>query len=78
MPILNVDLMYSYSKEQKKKLIHDLTASTHELLKIPAEKIIVVLNEYKPDEWGRAGITPEDTRFETLSRKTDMEWEDGK
>lgn len=73
MPILNVDLMYSYSEEQKKSLIHDLTVSTHELLKIPAEKIVVILNDHKACEWGRAGVTPEDADFEHLSRRNKIE-----
>lgn len=72
MPILNVDIMNNCSGEQKKRLIHDLTKATHDLLNIPAEKIVVILNEHEKNTWGRAGVTPEDSDFENLSRRKDM------
>lgn len=72
MPILNVDIMNNCSGEQKKRLIYDLTKATHDLLNIPAEKIVVILNEHEKNAWGRAGVTPEDSDFENLSRRKDM------
>ena len=61
MPILNVDIATTCSDEQKKRLIHDLTKTTHDLLNIPAEKIVVVL------------VSLEDSDFENLSRRKDMD-----
>jgi len=73
MPILNVDLLYDYSEEKKKKLIQNLTKTTHDLLHTPAEKIIVVVNEHKKSDWGRAGITPEHENFDSLSRRKELD-----
>lgn len=73
MPILNVDIANTCSAEQKKRLIHDLTKTTHDLLNIPAEKILVILNEHEKNAWGRAGVSSEDLDFENLSRRKDMD-----
>lgn len=72
MPVIKVDLMSECTKEQKEKLIFDLTKGTHNLLNIPPEKISVVINELKDDSWGRGGYTRNHTDFADLSRKHSM------
>lgn len=69
MPILNVDILTKCSLDQKKQLIEKLTKSTHDLLNIPAEKIVVIAKEYASTDWGRAGIVANDEDFEDLSRR---------
>lgn len=69
MPILNVDVLSKCDVNQKNKLIEDLIKSTHVLLGIPAEKIVVVINEPSIQNWGRAGVVAEHQEFASLSRR---------
>ncbi|OJG74926.1 4-oxalocrotonate tautomerase family enzyme [Enterococcus quebecensis] len=64
------------SKDEKKKLIFELTKRTHDLLGIPAEKISVVLHDVISEDWGRAGYLSTHVDFEKVSRKLEMEKEE--
>jgi len=73
MPVINVSLSKSVTKEQKEKLIFDLTNRTFRLLGIPPEKITVVINELSVDDVGRGGYTKNHPDFNVLSRKLSMD-----
>ncbi|OJG43042.1 4-oxalocrotonate tautomerase family enzyme [Enterococcus gilvus] len=64
--------MSKSTKEQKEKLIFDLTKKTYDLLNIPPEKISVVIQEVGNESWGRGGFTRNHPDFDTLSRKHQM------
>ncbi len=72
MPVIKVELMRPCTKEQKKKLIYDLTKHTHDLLGVPSEKISVVIDVLDDDSWGRGGYTVSQADFDELSRNHKM------
>lgn len=69
MPVINVSLTKPVTKEQKEKLILDLTKRTFDLLQIPPEKISVVIEELSVENYGRGGYTENHSNFGELSRK---------
>lgn len=72
MPVINVTVSKLITREQKEKLIFDLTSRTYESLNIPPEKISVVINELPIDNIGRGGYTENHPYFDEVSRKLSM------
>lgn len=72
MPVINVSLSKPITKEQKEKLIFNLTNRTFSLLSIPPEKISVVIDQLPMENVGRGGYTENHPNFHELSRKLSM------
>lgn len=72
MPVINVSLSKQATKEQKEKLIYDLTKRTYNLLNIPPEKISIVIEEKSVENFGRGGYTENHPEFAELSRKLEF------
>ena len=58
MPIIRLDAVHP-TKEQKEKLIADLTRVAAQDLGVAPEYFYVVINEHDLDDWGVGGITLE-------------------
>ncbi|QUM86707.1 MULTISPECIES: tautomerase family protein [unclassified Moritella] len=69
MPIINVTTWKSDDKEMKKKLLQELTKTTHEVTGAPLDKITVYIQEIERSEWAEAGVTGDDTNFPIESRR---------
>lgn len=63
MPIIELTLG-KVSKEQKKALIHSLTATAVEVTQIPQEAFTVLLHELEDDAIGVAGVSLEQLKAE--------------
>ena len=58
MPIIRLDAVHP-TKEQKEKLIADLTRVAAQDLGVDEKFFYVVINEHDLDDWGVGGITLE-------------------
>ncbi len=56
MPIVNVQLLAGRDAETKKELLAAVTAAVTATLKVPPEKVRVILQEIPPENWAVAGI----------------------
>jgi 4-oxalocrotonate tautomerase len=61
MPILNVTMLTGRNREQKRRLIAELTTVMVEVAGARREEIAVVLHEVAPDHWGRGGVPLSET-----------------
>jgi 4-oxalocrotonate tautomerase len=61
MPILSVTMLTGRNREQKRRLIAELTTVMVEVAGARREEIAVVLQEVPPDHWGRGGVPLSET-----------------
>jgi 4-oxalocrotonate tautomerase len=57
MPIVNIQLLQGREPQLKESLIHAVTATIVEVLKVKPETVRVILLEYPPEHWGIAGVS---------------------
>lgn len=62
MPYVNVQITEGASREQKKKLVQDITASLTKTLNKHPEHIHIVIQEIAESDWGFAGMLTDDYR----------------
>jgi len=62
MPIINVNLLEGRSVEAKRKFAAELTKVTCECFDIPAERVRVILNDMKPENFAVAGVLAADKK----------------
>ena len=55
MPVITIDLAVMESREKKAELIKALTEAASSTTKIPADKFIVLINEFERDNIGVGG-----------------------
>lgn len=55
MPLVNIDLIEGRTNEQKKELISEIS-KCFEKIGIPKDKVHVILNEVKKENWGFNGV----------------------
>ena len=55
MPFIKIDMWEGRSKEEKGKLIRNVTKTVSETLSIPIEHIHMVIKESPKDNWGLNG-----------------------
>lgn len=55
MPFVSVKMYKGRTKEQKDKLVKEMTKDMVEILKIPKEAITIVYEEYDKENWSIAG-----------------------
>jgi len=60
MPYVNVQITKGTSREQKKSLVEDITASLVRNLGKEPEHIHIVLQEIAEEDWGYAGMLTDD------------------
>lgn len=73
MPIINVTTWASDNTEMKKKLIMELTRTTHEVTGAPLDKITVFIKEIPKSDWGEAGVLGNDSNFAIDSRRREYD-----
>lgn len=55
MPIIEVHMLSGRSVETRAELIANLTRATCETLHCPAENVRIILQEMRPENFGKAG-----------------------
>jgi 4-oxalocrotonate tautomerase len=56
VPLVNVMMLHGRSREQKRRLIADLTSVMVEVAGVRHEQVEVVLQEVTGENWGRGGV----------------------
>lgn len=62
MPYINVQITQGASREQKAKIVKDMTDSLVNVLGKKPEHIHIVIQEIKEEDWGYAGMLTDDWR----------------
>ncbi len=62
MPYLNLQITKGATREQKKKLVEEFTASLVQHLGKKPEHIHIVIDEIDDENWGYAGMLTDDFR----------------
>ncbi len=60
MPYVNVQVIKGASREQKKKIVEEMTKTLVTVLGKKAEHIHIVLQEIEADDWGFSGMLTSD------------------
>jgi 4-oxalocrotonate tautomerase len=55
MPVVRIEMWAGRSREQKRKMIKEVTEAITSSLGIPKDQVTVILNEIPKDNWGLAG-----------------------
>ncbi len=71
MPLITLNTWPTMTKVQKKELIYKITELTTQELQIVPDKIQVLIQELKKENWGKAGSAASDPNFARDSRVTD-------
>ncbi|MDP5211007.1 tautomerase family protein [Microbulbifer sp. 2205BS26-8] len=69
MPIIKLTTWKSENIEKKQSLLKKLTHTLHEETGVPLDKISVYMEEVEPSLWADAGVTGDDTEFQSKSRR---------
>jgi len=67
MPIALIKIIEGRSPEKKRRLIESVSRAMAESLEIPIDGVRVLVEEYSPDLWGRAGRPVADIRKDETS-----------
>jgi 4-oxalocrotonate tautomerase len=62
MPYVNIQITTGATRDQKKKLVSDVTTSLVETLGKKPEHIHIVIQEIDDENWGFAGMLTDDYR----------------
>jgi 4-oxalocrotonate tautomerase len=62
MPYINLQITKGATREQKKQIVHDFTASLVNHLGKKPEHIHIVIEEIEDENWGYAGMLTDDYR----------------
>ena len=57
MPIANIHLLQGREPQLKESLIHAVTATIVDVLKVNPETVRVIIQEFPPEHWGIAGVS---------------------
>ncbi|MCX6695351.1 MAG: 4-oxalocrotonate tautomerase [Candidatus Altiarchaeota archaeon] len=55
MPVVRIEMWAGRSKEQKKKLIEDVTKAVCDCIGCPPEAVHIVINDIPKENWGAGG-----------------------
>ena len=55
MPVITVGILRQ-TKEKKKEIIEKLTKTLVEITNVPAQAVVVLINEYDTDSCGTGGV----------------------
>jgi 4-oxalocrotonate tautomerase len=64
MPVVFVHMLKGRSKDQKSRLVHEVTRAMVEIAGADPSNVHVVIEETESDNWGRAGVLLADDRSE--------------
>lgn len=60
MPIITVKMLEGRTDDQKRELVEKVTEAVTSTTQAPAERVSVVIEEMKPQNFGLAGVRPSD------------------
>ncbi|MDX2080959.1 MAG: 4-oxalocrotonate tautomerase family protein [Terrimicrobiaceae bacterium] len=69
MPYINVQITKGATREQKKRIVEDFTASLVNHLGKKPEHIHIVIAEVEEENWGYAGLLTDDYRKKTAENR---------
>jgi 4-oxalocrotonate tautomerase len=55
MPVVKIDMLAGRTKEQKKKLIADVTAAVCGALSCKPDAVTIIITDVDKENWGAAG-----------------------
>ncbi|SYX84242.1 tautomerase family protein [Paenibacillus alvei] len=68
MAIITIDIWNTFDHDTKDKWVNQLTQVTSTLTHAPIDKVLIVIREMIPGNWGQSGVTGADKDFLTKSR----------
>jgi 4-oxalocrotonate tautomerase len=68
MSIITIDIWNTFNQETKNRWVARLTELTSQLTHAPSDKVLIVIREMIPGNWGQSGVTGADSDFLTKSR----------
>ncbi|SDO62198.1 2-hydroxymuconate tautomerase [Alkalicoccus daliensis] len=60
MPIVTVKMLEGRTDEQKRELVEKVTEAVTSTTQAPADRVSVVIEEMKPENFGKAGVRASD------------------
>lgn len=68
MAIVTVEIWNTFNQDTKNKWVSSLTKLTSKFTHAPSDKVLIVIREMIPGNWGQSGVTGADSDFLTKSR----------
>ncbi|MEK8198187.1 tautomerase family protein [Lysinibacillus sp. FSL M8-0134] len=68
MAIITIDIWNTFDQETKDIWVKQLTQTTSKFTHAPLDKILIVIREMIPGDWGQSGVTGADPNFLSKSR----------
>ncbi|MED1471219.1 tautomerase family protein [Bacillus salipaludis] len=68
MAIITIDIWNTFDQDTKDKWVNQLTLITSKYTHAPLDKVLIVIREMIPGNWGQSGVTGADKDFLSKSR----------
>lgn len=68
MAIITIDIWNTFNQDTKDKWVSQLTKITSKYTHSPLDKVLIVIREMAPGNWGQSGVTGADKDFLSKSR----------
>lgn len=68
MAIIKIDIWNTFDQETKDKWVNKLTQLTSKCTHAPLDKVLILIREMIPGNWGQSGVTGADKDFLSKSR----------
>lgn len=68
MAIITIDIWNTFDQETKDIWVKQLTQTTSKFTHAPLDKVLIVIREMIPGNWGQSGVTGADPDFLSKSR----------
>lgn len=68
MAIIAIDIWNTFDQMTKDKWVNQLTQTTSKFTHAPIDKVLIVIREMIPGNWGQSGVTGADLDFLSKSR----------
>ncbi|ANC20398.1 4-oxalocrotonate tautomerase [Bacillus cereus] len=68
MAIIKIDIWNTFDQETKDKWVNELTQVTSKYTHAPLDKVLILIREMIPGNWGQSGVTGANADFLSKSR----------
>lgn len=68
MAIIKIDIWNTFDQETKDKWVNELTQVTSKYTHAPLDKVLILIREMIPGNWGQSGVTGAHADFLSKSR----------
>ncbi len=68
MAIIKIDIWNTFDQETKDKWVKELTQVTSKYTHAPLDKVLILIREMIPGNWGQSGVTGSNADFLSKSR----------